>query len=65
MSPSLSVIRPETILISDVKVCPVVIKSDVKFEISESLLVICVCKVCPVVTRLFVKEEMSESLEVI
>ena len=31
---------PETIAISDVKVCPVVTKFDVNVEISESLLVI-------------------------
>ena len=46
------VVNPETIAISEVKVCPVVIKLVVSVEMSPSLLeVICVCRVCPVVMR--------------
>ena len=56
---------PETIAISEVKVWPVVTKFEVRVDISESLLVICVCSVCPVVAKLDVIVEISESLLVI
>ena len=52
MSSSLSVMSPDTVLISVVNVCPVVIRLVVKLEMSVSLFVICVCNVCPVVIRL-------------
>ena len=45
-------VKPDTVTISADKVEPVETKLVVRLEISESLLVICVCKVCPLVIRL-------------
>ena len=52
MSASLSVIKPETVFTSVIRVCPVVIRLLVRLVISESLDVICVWRVCPVVIKL-------------
>ena len=48
-----------TVLISVVRVCPVVTRLVVKVEMSESLLVIWVCNVCPVVIKLVETAFMS------
>ena len=45
ISPSLSTIKPETVVMSVDKVCPVVTRLEVIALISESFDVICVCSV--------------------
>ena len=60
-----SVATPLNVSILESNVLPVEERLDVNVDISESLLVICVCSVWPVVTKLEVRVVISLSLEVI
>ena len=60
-----SVATPLNVSILESNVLPVEERLDVNVDISESLLVICVCSVGPVVTKLEVRVVISLSLEVI